>query len=111
VTTTIDRVFVALSDPTRRHLLETLGGRAPASATTLARGLPVSRQAVLKHLQVLQDSELVTSGRSGREVLFRVRPERLLSTASWMTTLAATWDQRLAALKAHAESGSHGPAR
>jgi DNA-binding transcriptional ArsR family regulator len=100
---TVDRVFAALADPTRRELLELLGSRPPASATTLARELPVSRQAVLKHLTVLADSELVTSGREGREVLFRVRPEQLVATASWMTTLAATWDERLLALKRQAE--------
>jgi DNA-binding transcriptional ArsR family regulator len=105
-TASVDRVFTALADPTRRQLLELLGGRAPASATTLARGLPVSRQAVLKHLTVLADSDLVTSGREGREVLFRVRPEPLVATASWMTTLAATWDDRLLALKRQAEGGA-----
>lgn len=100
----VDDVFTALADPTRRQLLEALGRRPASSATTLAGELPVSRQAVVKHLGVLRDSQLVTSHRAGKEVLFSVRPERLVATASWMTELAATWQQRLLRLKQAAES-------
>ena len=76
----VDQVFAALADPTRRQLLELLGGQAAASATALAGQLPVSRQAVVKHLAVLQQSDLVTRRRDGREVVFTVRPERLAAT-------------------------------
>src|ERR1700704_1910903 len=72
-----DQVFAALADPTRRRLLELLGEQAAASATALAGQLPVSRQAVVKHLAVLQQSDLVTRRRDGREVVFTVHPERL----------------------------------
>lgn len=99
-----DRVFVALSDPTRRDVLDALGSRAASSATELARVLPVSRQAVLKHLSVLRDADLVMSTRKGREVVFEVRSEQLLATASWMQSLAASWDDRLAELKERAET-------
>jgi DNA-binding transcriptional ArsR family regulator len=109
VTTTVDRVIVALADPTRRQLLEVLAGRPSASATALARELPVSRQALLKHLGTLQESELVSSRREGREVLFRVHPEPLVETAAWITSLAALWDERLLALKARAESSPAEP--
>ncbi len=98
----VDQVFVALADPTRRQVLEVLG-RAPATASALARELPVTRQGILKHLGVLRDSGLVSGERSGREVRFHVRPEPLFAAASWMTSLAETWDERLAALKRQAE--------
>lgn len=99
----VDQVFAALADPTRRLVLEELGRRPPCSATTLAAGLPVSRQAVVRHLQVLRDCDLVTSHRAGKEVLFEVSPAPLTATASWMTTLADTWTERLQALKQQAE--------
>lgn len=103
----VDQVLVALADPTRRELLEVLGRRSACSATSLAGELPVSRQAVVKHLAVLEESGLVASRRSGREVLFSVRPERLVATASWMRTLAATWEERLKLLKHAAEADPH----
>jgi DNA-binding transcriptional ArsR family regulator len=101
----VDRVFVALADPTRRQLLTLLGSRTTASATTLAAQLPVTRQAVVKHLAILQESDLIARRRDGREIVFTVRPERLVAAASWMTSLAATWQERLEALKRAAESG------
>lgn len=95
----------ALADPTRRQLLELLGGQAAASATALAGQLPVSRQAVVKHLAVLQQSDLVTRHRDGSAVVFTVRPERLAATASWLTSVAASWQERLQLLKQAAEAG------
>jgi DNA-binding transcriptional ArsR family regulator len=100
----VELVCAALADPTRRQLLETLSRCPPSSATTLAAQVPVSRQAVVKHLQILRDCELVSSHRAGKEVLFEVRPGQLAATASWMTTLATTWTERLARLKEQAES-------
>jgi DNA-binding transcriptional ArsR family regulator len=99
-----DQVFAALADPTRRRLLELLGEQAAASATALAGQLPVSRQAVVKQLAVLQQSDLVTRRRDGREVVFTVHPERLVATASWMTSVAAGWQERLQLLKQAAEA-------
>jgi DNA-binding transcriptional ArsR family regulator len=106
----VDRVLAALADPTRRQLLETLGERPGCSATTLAARMPVSRQAVARHLSVLRESELVTSYRAGKEVLFAVCPEGLEATTSWMANLAATWQERLRLLKQQAEHGSSRPA-
>jgi DNA-binding transcriptional ArsR family regulator len=105
-TSEVDGVFGALADPTRRRLLQLLAARRPASATTLAGQVTVSRQAVVQHLAVLERSRLVGSQRVGREVLFTVRPEPLLATASWMTHLAETWDERLHLLKQRAETDS-----
>jgi DNA-binding transcriptional ArsR family regulator len=98
-----DEVFVALADPTRRLLLDALAARGEASATILAAELPVSRQAVVKHLAVLDRAGLVRGARRGREVRYSVRPERLDSTARWLAGLAAEWDARLAAIKRLAE--------
>lgn len=103
----VDQVLLALADPTRRRLLEELEGQA-SSATTLAAQVPVSRQAVARHLAVLRESRLVTSHRAGKEVLFTARPEQLTATAAWMTTLAATWEDRLQLLKREAERSSPG---
>lgn len=100
----LDGVFAALADPMRRQLLDELVGRGEASASALAAVVPVSRQAVLKHLNVLDDAGLVTARRSGREVLYRARPERLQATAARMSELAARWDERLDQIKRIAES-------
>jgi DNA-binding transcriptional ArsR family regulator len=99
----VETVLVALADPTRRQVLEALAARPAASASALARELPISRQMVLKHLGVLADSGLVDSTKAGREVLFQVRSAPLAETAEWLSSLATQWDARLVALKARAE--------
>ena len=98
-----DEVMAALADPTRWRVLNLLAERGEGTATTLAGELPVSRVAVVKHLAVLDRAGLVEGGRQGREVRYRVRPERLEQTARWMAGLASQWDQRLDALKRLAE--------
>lgn len=100
----ISAVLVALADQTRRQLLDVLVDEGTASATTLAARMPVSRQAVLKHLNVLTDAGLVASGRVGREVRYRVQPTMLDASARWLADLAATWDRRLTMLKRLAEA-------
>ena len=97
-------VLVALADPTRRHLLAELAACGTATGTELAEQLPVSRQAVVKHLAVLSRAGLVAGQREGREVRYVARPEGLAATARWMTELAAEWDQRLRDIKRIAES-------
>lgn len=100
----VDSVLVALADPTRRRLLDLLAAQGEATATTLAEWLPVSRQAVVKHLAVLDAAGLVSGGRVGREVRYAVQPAALDATAQWMATLAADWDRRLANIKRAAEA-------
>lgn len=100
----IDRIFTALADPTRRLVLEVLGERRECSASAIARETPVTRQAVVKHLAVLDEAGLIEGRRVGREVLFRVRPEGLRAAAAWMTDQAAAWDRRLRRLKELAEA-------
>jgi DNA-binding transcriptional ArsR family regulator len=102
--TAVEEVLVALADPTRRQLLDVLAGRGEATATTLAVDLPVSRQAVVKHLVTLSKAGLVTGQREGREMRYAVRPDPLGETARWLDQLAAQWDARLVAIKRLAES-------
>lgn len=96
-----DAVFGALSDPTRRRLLALLGERGAATATQLAAEVPVTRQAVQKHLAGLAEAGLVASARHGREVRYRLTPAPLSDAMAWMATVGAQWDTRLAALERH----------
>jgi len=99
----VDDVLAALADPMRRRVLDLVAARGPISASALATELPVSRQAVVKHLAVLEKAELVASERAGRENNFSVRSGALDATAAWMASLASQWDRRLAAIKKIAE--------
>lgn len=99
----VAEVFAALADPTRRRILDALAAHGEATATVLAAELPVSRQAIVKHLGVLDRAGLVAGHREGREARYRVIPERLGVTARWMDRVAATWDTRLSAIKRLAE--------
>jgi DNA-binding transcriptional ArsR family regulator len=99
-----NELFAALAEPNRRLLLERLGTRGTASATTLAAGFPVTRQAVVQHLAVLESVDLVSSARAGRERRFTVNVEPLTAAANWMNQVAAQWDARLAAIKSLAEA-------
>ena len=99
-----DALWAAMADPTRRRVLDALLEQGEASTTTLARGLPVTRQAVAKHLAVLDRVGLVAGRRRGREVRYVVRPERLDDAAEALARVAAQWDRRLARIKRLAES-------
>jgi DNA-binding transcriptional ArsR family regulator len=95
-------VFAALADPNRRHLLEALA-RSEASATQLATNLPVTRQAVAKHLAALREAGLVESRRAGRETLYSLNPGPLDDALAWITRVGDEWDTRLDALRRHME--------
>jgi DNA-binding transcriptional ArsR family regulator len=103
-----DELWAAIADPTRRQLLDVLLARGEATATTLAVELPVTRQAVAKHLAVLDRAGLVEGRRHGREVRYAVRPERLDAATRRLAQVAGEWDQRLAAIKRLAESAEAG---
>ena len=90
-----DRVFAALSDPTRRTVFDLLIDGGAASATHLAGELPVSRQAVAKHLAVLEEAGLVTRQRAGREKRFHADPVALDEVSQWISQVGATWEARL----------------
>ncbi len=91
-------VFAALADPTRRALLSFIASGEASTPTELAARLPVSRQAVRKHLALLEQAELVDAERSGREVRFQATPAPLSDAIAWMTAVGTRWDDRLAAL-------------
>lgn len=95
----LDGVFEALGDPGRRALVEAVAARGDATATELAAGLPVSRQAVSKQLATLADAGLLRSTRSGRETRYEVTPEPLEAAVAWMVEVGAAWDERLAKLR------------
>ena len=98
-----EAVFAALADPTRALVLKQVATRGSATATQLAATLPVSRQAVIKHLRVLDGAGLVSSHRAGKEVRFEVQVHQLRMAARWLDQIASQWEQRLARLKAIAE--------
>jgi DNA-binding transcriptional ArsR family regulator len=98
-----EQVLGALADPTRRQLLDRLAAHGETTATVLAAELPVSRQALVKHLSVLQSVGLVGSRRDGRERRYTVRPDQLVETARWMNEVAGRWNTRLEAIRRIAE--------
>jgi DNA-binding transcriptional ArsR family regulator len=101
--TTVDGVLAALADPTRRSVLESLVREGATTATVLAHRLPVTRQAVGKHLSVLERAGLVHCRRVGREARYQPDSAPLTSTAQWLTVLAREWDERLDRIRALAE--------
>ncbi len=90
-------VFSALADPMRRRLLAAIAKR-PTTATELAAVLPITRQAVAKHLTSLYDAGLLERERTGRDVRYRVTPAPLSDAVSWLAEVGGQWDDRLAAL-------------
>ena len=102
----VDELWSAVGDPTRRRVLDLLLDRGEASATELAGELPVTRQAVVKHLAVLDRARLVEGRRHGREVRYAVRPQRLVAATRSMAQVAAEWDARLVAIKNIAEAAA-----
>jgi DNA-binding transcriptional ArsR family regulator len=94
-----DAVFAALADPTRRRVLRLVAERGPTSATLLERELPVTRQAIVKHLVVLSRAGLVTGQRAGQEVRYALVPEPLGEVSEWIAEIGLRWDERLARLR------------
>jgi DNA-binding transcriptional ArsR family regulator len=94
-------VFDALGDPGRRELIEAVAERGSATATELAAGRGVTRQAVAKQLVTLADAGLLRARRSGREMRYEVTPEPLSGAVAWMAEVGGRWDARLAALGSH----------
>jgi DNA-binding transcriptional ArsR family regulator len=92
-------VFAALADPTRLRVLSRLAHEGPATATELAATMPISRQAVVKHLAALDAAELVEKERHGREVRYSFHPAPLGSVLSWVESVGGQWDDRLGRLR------------
>ena len=106
---TDDKLWSAIADPSRRQVLDLVVSNGEVSASWLASRVPFTRQAVAKHLVVLEGAGLVRRRKHGREVLYHVEADRLGQAAQAMADLAIRWDRRLGAIKrlaeaAHAES-------
>jgi DNA-binding transcriptional ArsR family regulator len=105
VTTTVDDdLWSAIGDPTRRRLLDLLLNQGSATATSLSEHLPVTRQAVAKHLTVLDRAGLVHAHSAGREKQFRVDETQLARAVAQLTEVGHTWDARLRRIKRIAET-------
>lgn len=83
----VDSVFAALADPTRRALLERLA-KGQTSASQLAKELPITRQAIAKHMQILKQAGLVSPHKVGKQLCFSVEPAQLAATGRWMQRAA-----------------------
>jgi len=98
-----DDLWEAMADPTRLKLLDLIVAHGRATATTLTAEMPVSRQAITKHLLLLQRVGLIDGHREGREVRYEVREQRLAEAAGALSEVADRWDRRLRAIKQLAE--------
>lgn len=96
-------VFAALGDPTRLSLVAKLIDGKPHSISTLTEGTKVSRQAITKHLTVLEDVGLVSKIKDGRESLYELDPKPLKSLQEYLDVIASQWDHALQSLKAFVE--------
>jgi DNA-binding transcriptional ArsR family regulator len=105
-----DDLWAAIADPSRRRVLDLIVQRGEASASWLAGQVPFTRQAVSKHLAVLEQAELIGRRKQGREVLYRVNADRLDEATRAMVELARQWDRRLDTIKRLAET-AHAQAR
>ncbi|MDL5055421.1 metalloregulator ArsR/SmtB family transcription factor [Oscillatoria laete-virens NRMC-F 0139] len=92
-------IFAALADPTRRDLLVCLAQSSPKTATQLAEAFPITRQGVLKHLNILEEAGLVAIQQVGREKRYTLTPEPLEDVGAWIRQLEQLWDERLLRLK------------
>jgi len=95
-------VFAALGEPVRLKLLSRIGDGG--SITQLAAGLPITRQAVTRHLRVLERAKLIEARQHGREIQFVARPARLRQAKEWLDDVARQWDGSLGRLKIHVEN-------
>ena len=98
-----DLLWEAMTDSTRRKLLDLLVAHGRATATKLTADMPVSRQAISKHLTVLERAGLVECHKEGREVLYQLREQRLVEAAEALSDVARRWDRRLETIKHLAE--------
>jgi len=106
-----EQVFTALADPTRRAILAALAQAGPATATDLAARLPITRQAVAKHLALLAEAGLVTAEPGERRrVRYRLRSAPMRVAQLFLAALARDWDAPLAALRNHLDQPDREPA-
>jgi DNA-binding transcriptional ArsR family regulator len=100
-----EQVFAALADPTRRSILAALAAGGPATATDLASRLPITRQAIAKHLALLTEAGLVVAEPGERRrVRYRLRSAPMQVAQQYLAALARDWDGRLDALRKHLDN-------
>jgi DNA-binding transcriptional ArsR family regulator len=99
----MDRIFFALADPTRREVIRRLSQQGPGTVSDLARELPVTRQAVAKHLAALDEAGLLSAEQEGRRKRYHLTPGPLADAMGWMAEVGSEWDERLQALRRHLE--------
>jgi DNA-binding transcriptional ArsR family regulator len=92
-------VFDAISDSTRRLMIEKLSTEGDKTATEFASELPITRQGVTKHLAILAEAGLVTTRKQGRDRLYSLTPQALQNAVSWVGVVNEAWDRRLGALR------------
>jgi len=100
-------VFQAVADPTRRSILEHLRSDGPLSISALSEPLPMSRQAVTKHLAVLEEAGLIRKTVQGRERIHQLRAEPLRTVDEWLAPYSEAWDERLHRLKTYLNGGNN----
>ena len=93
-------MFVALADPTRRHILELLASRGELSATAIYEQFPVSPQAISQHLKVLREAQLVVMEKHAQKHLYRLNPQTLAQFEAWVSHTQRLWSERFEALDA-----------
>ena len=91
-------MFVALADPTRRHILELLASSGELAATAIYDHFPVSPQAVSQHLKVLREAHLVEMEKRAQKRLYRLNPQTLSQFEDWVTQTKQKWEERFTAL-------------
>lgn len=105
----VAEVFFALGDETRLSVMRRLGAGVPLSATSLSDGARVTRQAIAKHLQVLEDARLVTHEKRGREVLYALDTRRLEEARAFLEAVSAGWDRAIERLRRMVEEPPRPP--
>lgn len=98
-----DQLWSAIGDPTRRRMLDLLTAGSVTTATGLSKHLPVSRQAISKHLQVLDRAGLITGTVTGKERQYRIDAARLYEAVTQLNDVSAAWDKRLRRIQKMAE--------
>lgn len=101
------QLFLALADPTRRLLIEKLSTEGAKTATDFARDLPLTRQGISKHLNILARANVVQVHRVGRDRRYALVPDSLQPATDWVTAVTEQWDRRLQALGQYLAEGEH----
>jgi DNA-binding transcriptional ArsR family regulator len=101
-------VFAALADPTRRAVVRELSRQETVTASALTAQLPMTRQAIAKHLATLSGAGLVAAERAGRETRYRLTPDPLEEAMAWMAEVGGQWDRRLEKLRRHVGGAAEG---